>query len=46
MQRTFHTLSTTALLTIVILVATALPATAQPTPPVRVIAEWEPALAP
>ncbi len=44
MQRTFHTLSTTALLTIVILVATALPASAQPTPPVRVIAEWEPVL--
>jgi len=40
MIRTFHALLTSILLTFAIL----LPAVAQPVPPVRVIAEWEPAL--
>jgi len=44
MPRTFHLLPSAVLLTLVILLPAALPVSAQPTPPVRVIAEWEPAL--
>ncbi len=44
MFRRYLALTTPTMLTVMILLAAALPAAAQPAPPVRVIAEWEPAL--